>query len=136
MATDKKFREDWMNRKWRPAMGWTYMAICILDFAIFPIAWSILQAMQGGEVTSQWLPITLQGAGLFHVAMGAILGIAAWSRGKEKLAGLTEDTTYQQPRRPYRERNDRYDTSDYIDHSPASRRRGTPIPLDNNFPEI
>ena len=29
--------EDWMNRKWRPAMGWTYMVICILDFAIFVI---------------------------------------------------------------------------------------------------
>jgi hypothetical protein len=136
MATDKKFREDWMNRKWRPAMGWTYMVICILDFAIFPIAWSILQAMQGGEVTSQWLPITLQGAGLFHVAMGAILGIAAWSRGKEKLAGLTEDDTYQQPRHSRRERNDRYYSNDYVDHSPSARRRGTPIPLDNNFPEI
>ena len=69
-------------------MGWTYMAICILDFAIFPIAWSILQSYANGSVTSQWDPLTLQGAGLFHMAMGAILGITAWSRGQEKIANL------------------------------------------------
>lgn len=79
-------QEDWMNRKWRPAMGWTYMVICILDFAVFPILWSILQAYQDGNVTSQWDPLTLKGAGLFHMAMGAVLGIAAWTRGQEKLA--------------------------------------------------
>lgn len=84
--------ESWMNSKWRPAMGWTYMAICILDFALFPIAWSILQAFYNGQVTNQWEPITLKGAGLFHMAMGAILGIAAWSRGQEKIAGVNNAT--------------------------------------------
>jgi len=33
------------------------------------------------------MPITLQGAGLFHLAMGAILGIAAYGRTQEKLGG-------------------------------------------------
>ena len=83
-------QESWMNRKWRPMMGWTYMVICILDFAIFPVLWSILQAYQEGNVTSQWDPLTLKGAGLFHMAMGAVLGIAAWSRGQEKIAGVVE----------------------------------------------
>lgn len=86
-------QESWMNRKWRPAMGWTYMAICILDFAIFPIAWSILQAYAEGQVTSQWDPLTLKGAGLFHMAMGAVLGIAAWTRGQEKIAGVAGQVT-------------------------------------------
>ena len=85
-------QESWMNRKWRPMMGWTYMVICILDFAIFPVLWSILQAYQEGNVTSQWDPLTLKGAGLFHMAMGAVLGIAAWSRGQEKIAGVVEST--------------------------------------------
>jgi hypothetical protein len=84
-----KLHEDWMNRKWRPAMGWTYMLICILDFAVFPVLWSIIQATHSGTVSTQWDPITLKGAGLFHMAMGAILGIAAWSRGQEKLYGAT-----------------------------------------------
>jgi hypothetical protein len=78
--------EDWMQKKWRPAMGWMYMGICTLDMGIFPILWSILQAAMGQPVT-QWQPLTLQGAGLFHVAMGAVLGIAAFGRTQEKLAG-------------------------------------------------
>lgn len=77
--------EPWMNSKWRPAMAWMYMAICVLDFALFPIAWSMLQAIADGAVTSQWDPLTLKGAGLFHMAMGAVLGITAWSRGQEKI---------------------------------------------------
>ena len=78
--------EDWMQKKWRPAMGWMYMMICTLDMAIFPILWSILQASMGQPI-SQWNPLTLQGAGLFHIAMGAVLGIAAFGRTQEKLAG-------------------------------------------------
>lgn len=84
----KKRSEHWTDRKWRPMMGWMYMAICILDFAIFPVLWSILQAHYKGQVTSQWIPLTLQGAGLFHLAMGAVLGVAVYSRGREKLAGM------------------------------------------------
>jgi len=78
---------DWINKKWRPVMGWMYMMVCVCDFTIFPILWSVLQALSHGQVTSQWQPLTLQGAGLFHVAMGAVLGIAAYGRTKEKVAG-------------------------------------------------
>jgi hypothetical protein len=78
---------DWINNKWRPAMGWLYMTTCTFDFVIFPILWSILQTLQGGQVTNQWQPLTLQGAGLYHIAMGAVLGIAAYGRTKEKVAG-------------------------------------------------
>lgn len=88
-----KATEDWMTKKWRPAMGWTYMITCMADFVIFPILWSVLQALHGGQVTSQWNPITLQGAGLFHLAMGAVLGVAAWSRGQEKIAGANMSTS-------------------------------------------
>ena len=82
-----KKNEDWMNSKWRPAMGWMYMAVCMADFVLFPVLWSLVQVIAGGEVKSQWSPITLQGAGLFHMAMGAILGIAAYGRTQEKLNG-------------------------------------------------
>ncbi len=81
----KNTNEDWINKKWRPVMGWVYMATCTADFVLFPVLWSILQTMQGGQVTSQWQPLTLQGAGLYHIAMGAVLGIAAYGRTKEKL---------------------------------------------------
>jgi hypothetical protein len=78
---------DWINKKWRPVMGWMYMMVCVCDFTVFPVLWSILQAVSHGSVTTQWQPLTLQGAGLFHVAMGAVLGIAAYGRTKEKVAG-------------------------------------------------
>jgi hypothetical protein len=85
LVAHSKESADWINTKWRPAMGWLYMATCFVDFVIFPILWSILQTVQGGQVTSQWQPLTLQGAGLYHIAMGAVLGIAAYGRTKEKL---------------------------------------------------
>lgn len=82
-----KEAEDWINKKWRPVMGWVYMATCTADFVLFPILWSLLQALSKGSVTSQWQPLTLQGAGLYHIAMGAVLGIAAYGRTKEKVEG-------------------------------------------------
>ena len=85
-ASEKK-KEDWMNTKWRPMMGWMYMIVCVTDFVLFPVLWSMVQTIHGGNVTSQWNPITLQGAGLFHLAMGAVLGIAAFGRTQEKMVG-------------------------------------------------
>ena len=83
----EKKKEDWMNSKWRPMMGWMYMLTCITDFVIFPVLWSLLQAVVKVGTITQWQPLTLQGAGLFHIAMGAVLGIAALGRTQEKLAG-------------------------------------------------
>lgn len=79
-------REDWLNSKWRPVMGWMYMVVCAFDFIVAPILWSLLNAMTQGS-PDQWNPLTLQGAGLFHISMGAVLGIAALGRTQEKLAG-------------------------------------------------
>ncbi len=87
MADEKIESEHWMNSKWRPAMGWMYMVVCMFDMIVFPILWSLLQSLNHGQVTSQWNPLTLQGAGLFHIAMGAVLGIAAFGRTQEKLGG-------------------------------------------------
>lgn len=87
MSASEKKKEDWMNSKWRPMMGWMYMLVCVADFVAFPVLWSLVQAVHGGSVQTQWSPITLQGAGLFHMAMGAILGIAAFGRTQEKIAG-------------------------------------------------
>ena len=86
MSDSEKKKEDWMNSKWRPMMGWLYMATCTFDFVIFPILWSMLQSAMGHPIT-QWQPLTLQGAGLYHIAMGAVLGLTAFGRTQEKLAG-------------------------------------------------
>jgi hypothetical protein len=86
IEADKGF-SDFINKRWRPLMAIQYMITCFTDFVLFPILWSILQALQGGQVTSQWIPLTLQGAGLYHIAMGVVLGLAAYGRSQEKIAG-------------------------------------------------
>lgn len=90
LSESEKKKEDWMNSKWRPAMGWMYMAVCMFDFIIAPILWAVIQFWEtqaANDAFRQWQPLTLQGAGLFHMAMGAVLGLSAWGRTQEKLGG-------------------------------------------------
>ena len=87
-SDSEKKKEDWMNSKWRPMMGWMYMGVCIFDFVMAPILWTSIQALFHGGINTQWQPLTLQGGGLFHVAMGAVIGISAYGRTKEKLEGV------------------------------------------------
>lgn len=82
-------KEHWMNSKWRPMMGWTYMLTCLFDFIIGPIFYNLLQFYSHGNTVAMWQPLTLGGGGLYHLAMGAVLGVAAWSRGQEKIANIT-----------------------------------------------
>ena len=86
-AAEKK-TEDWMTTKWRPLMAVTYMATIWFDFILGPIIFNILQYMNPGQAVTTWTPLTLQGGGLYHLAMGGILGIAAYTRGKEKIASI------------------------------------------------
>ena len=92
MAQENKKEEDWMQKKWRPAMGWMYMIVCMMDMVVFPVVWSLAQVLTKQPIT-QWNPLTLQGAGLFHLAMGAVLGIAAFGRTQEKVAGAASNAT-------------------------------------------
>lgn len=78
----------WVNKHWRPVMGWSYVTICCFDFLVAPILWSIFQALFHGTITQQWQPVTLQGAGLYHLAMGTIMGITSYGRTREKIAGV------------------------------------------------
>lgn len=83
---------NWMQNLWRPMMGWMYMLICFADMIIFPVLWALWQGFNHVPIT-QWDPLTLKGAGLFHIAMGAVLGIAAFGRTQEKLAGTAANPT-------------------------------------------
>jgi hypothetical protein len=78
-------KEEWLNRKWRPAMGWCYMITCLFDFVVAPVLWGYLQYYANGKVEVQWVPLTLQGGALYHLSMGAVLGIAAYGRTQEKI---------------------------------------------------
>ena len=85
----KIFKDDnWMQKYWRPLMALAYMAIILFDFIVFPIFWSLIQVYGSGSVAIQWNPMTLLSGGVFHAAMGAVLGITAWTRGQEKIERL------------------------------------------------
>ena len=97
---EEKPKEDFMTSKWRPMMAIMYMCVCTCDFILFPIMWTIVQFWEvqaANDAFRQWQPMTLQGGGLFHMAMGAVLGITAWSRGQEKMAGVATPTTTPAP---------------------------------------
>lgn len=73
-------------------MAVVYMVIIVFDFIVFPIFWSLIQVYGAtGVVSLQWSPMTLLSGGIFHAAMGAVLGISAWTRGKEKIERLKTD---------------------------------------------
>jgi len=84
--------EHWAKSYWRPAMGWLYMVICAFDFVLFPlitIFLPIIQKTYGIDFPySAWQSLTLSNGGLIHMAFGAILGVAAWTRGQEKVANI------------------------------------------------
>ncbi|CAB5221859.1 Holin of 3TMs, for gene-transfer release [uncultured Caudovirales phage] len=92
----KKAEEDWMTKKWRPMMAMMYMTCCLFDFALFPIMFTVVQFWEvqaANDAFRQWVPITLQGGGLFHVAMGGVLGVSAYGRTQEKVAGASNVST-------------------------------------------
>ena len=82
-------KTDWMRDSWRPLMAITYMAICIFDFIAGPIFFNVLQVYAASPIV-MWAPLTLGGGGLFHIAMGAVLGVTAWTRGQEKIIEIEQ----------------------------------------------
>ena len=75
--------ESWIKQYWRPLMAYQYFIVCIFDFILFPVATMLLSKYTG--TYTQWDPLTLKESGFYHMAMGAILGVAAWTRGLEKI---------------------------------------------------
>jgi hypothetical protein len=92
MMAKERDNAEWMQKLWRPAMGWMYMLVCFCDMIVFPVLWALWQGINHVPIT-QWNPLSLQGAGLFHIAMGAVLGISAFGRTQEKLAGTAANPT-------------------------------------------
>jgi len=89
MATRRS--ETWIQYYWRPAMAWQYFIVCLFDFFAAPVMTALLKAFINPAL-EPWKPLTLEGGGLYHLAMGAIIGVASWSRGREKIQRmLTEE---------------------------------------------
>ena len=94
--------EKWISKYWRPAAAWVYLFICLFDFVIMPI-WVLRTNVRIDDIVeismrlrpedqlnaivqlarkTTWSPITLGDSGMFHISFGAILGVAAYTRGR------------------------------------------------------
>ena len=102
--------ENILKSYWRPVCAVVYLIICLFDFLVMPIIYAntidhdpIFQQINSMESDKAqvalinkldfskqaWEPITLGGAGTFHLAFGALLTGAAVTRGLEKRAYRT-----------------------------------------------
>lgn len=84
-----KSEENWLQKLWRPLMAYQYTFVCLCDFVVFPVI-AFAFAYYTKSPLSAWVPLTLQGGGLYHVAMGAIVTATSWGRTKEKLQNKNE----------------------------------------------
>lgn len=73
-------------------MAWQYMVVCLFDFIGGPLVNAWLSAYTKTQYVP-WQSLTLDNSGLYHLSMGAIIGVAAWSRGKEKIQKMLLDGT-------------------------------------------
>lgn len=96
----------WYQQIWLPFAAFTYIIICIFDFVVMPIYVTahnsriesvVFQKLEGKDTVTfadtlvksnqaqrQWNPLTLMGAGMFHLAFGALLTGGAVTRGFAK----------------------------------------------------
>ena len=91
--------ENWFKSYWRPTAGWLYMFICFMDFIVFPALQMAMWTFLAHAPTDKFVPwtsLTLTNGGIFHVAMGAVLGIAAYTRSAEKVASIQAPTAFRE----------------------------------------
>ena len=83
---------------WRGYAAWVYMIICLYDFLFAPLGLQLYMAIIHLPPSAfVWVPLTLQGGGLFHLAYGAILGVSAWGKMQENTALINNIPTGEQP---------------------------------------
>lgn len=106
---------EWIQNRWRPITAIVYLIICVFDFMIFPVMWSLfLHLTASPDLSIAWDPLTLKGAGMFHLSFGAILGVSAYTRGQEKVQmARYRETRYDEP-------------EEYDDPEPRARPRFEP----------
>ncbi len=88
--------EGWFHKNWRPALAWVYGFICLFDFVFGPLVYFWVQQFETQAVNDayrEWKPLTLQGGGLFHLSMCAVLGVSAYGRTQEKMGELDSAST-------------------------------------------
>jgi hypothetical protein len=85
-------KQNWFGQ-WHLFAAWLYLIIILFDFLIAPIVNIIILAYFKYAIV-QWNPVTLQGGGIFHVAMLSIIGIATWGRNMQLIEAVRNMPDY------------------------------------------
>lgn len=129
------YTESWYQRSWRPMMAYLYLILCFLDYGVRPaINFELLNKFNLVEVVNNIRELdpmvqvqiieTLRNdeaippilSEFVHISFGAILGVAAFTRGREKQDRVRESGPYatEPPRRRKKQ----------IDQSPSDESDG------------
>jgi hypothetical protein len=71
---------SYFHKAWLSALAWAFIAIILFDFIIAPGI--VLGMIKSGIAIAPWKPLTMDGTGTFYLAIGAILGVNRWQRGR------------------------------------------------------
>jgi predicted PurR-regulated permease PerM len=85
-------KQTWFD-KWHLFAAWLYLIIVAFDFLLAPIGNAIILAYYHYPEV-QWQSITLQGGGLFHVSMMAIIGISTYGHSQQMLESIRNMPDY------------------------------------------
>lgn len=114
--TSLDYAEHWYQRAWRPSMAFIYMILCVLDYGVRPMVNyfqakeydlpEIIMTIQDLDPAVQVQVLTQSKQNVIdpiltefvHLSFGAILGVAAFSRGAGK--GFAEGSPTPPSRRP------------------------------------
>ena len=102
--TPAEEKDNWIQKHWRPIAAVVYLATIIFDYVIRPLINTYesrdvsvsailleikdidpsvqVKALEVAQQAGQIAPILPE---YYHLSMGAIIGAAAWTRGKEKM---------------------------------------------------
>ena len=152
MTTKTTDINKWYQSVWLPFAAATYIVICIFDFIIMPvyvtahnsrIENAVLRTLdskdaatfadglvKANQAARQWNPLTLLGAGMFHLAFGALLTGGAVTRGMAKKTEVESYYKYNSPGYPDEyydyEQDSRYNNYRQPYRSPPPRYRQPP----------
>lgn len=74
-------------------MAMQYGAVCLFDFLLAPMLSFMFAYLTHGTYIP-WEPVTLKESGFYHMSMGGICGVSAWTRGQEKIARIGMSAGY------------------------------------------
>jgi hypothetical protein len=84
--------DEYLKELWRPLMAWVYAIVVLFDFMIAPILLGIYCAVFK-QPYIEWKSLTIQGGGMFHIAMGAVIGVSSYGHSQEKINGAVDNGT-------------------------------------------